>query len=625
MAKIKILSEEVANRIAAGEVIERPASVVKELVENAIDSGADKIIVSIEKGGKKFINVTDNGCGMSRDDAMLAFESHATSKISSVDDIFHISSFGFRGEALPSIASVSRLTLTTKQREDSLATKVVFESGKLKNVSQVAGLDGTSVTVEKLFSNIPARKKFLKSDQVEFKHILNYLHYQSVVHPEIHLKLISNNRERLNYPVVKSIEDRFNSIFGSEFYKTDFIKIDKTLENINVFGYISGLEEKGQFLNDVHYIFINGRFIKDKIIYHAIKTAYEPFIKKTFTYKSGKLPPYILFIKLDPESIDFNVHPQKLEIRFRDTTFIHNFVRDIITEALTNYEDQKFNLTVSKFKTVGNPNKITSYEARIFQEKVETPKTYETEIGKVYQPDIFANSFSNDEESGKINKTEQPDNFEKSSFSPSNSFQRQQNSIPEEELVNPWQLHQSYIIIEVEDGLMMIDQHAAHERIIYEKLVHRIESDEVESQKLLFPIVIDLPSYLAPMIFDLVAEKIDVFNKVGFYIKTFSGNSIIVDEIPPELSELESDEVFIEILKQLQIEFEQTENFRESLAKSISCKAAIKAGQKMSKKEMLYLINDLFACKVPYFCPHGRPLMFKITLNEIEKRFKRIE
>ncbi len=623
MAKIKILSEEVANRIAAGEVIERPASVVKELVENAIDSGADKIIITIEKGGKKFINVTDNGSGMSRDDAILAFESHATSKISSVDDIFHISSFGFRGEALPSIASVSRLTLTTKLSNDTLATKVIFESGKLKNISKVAGLNGTSISVEKLFSNIPARKKFLKSDQVEFKHILNYLHYQSVVHPEIHLKLISNDRERLNYPVVKTMEERFNSIFGSEFYKNDFIKINKTFESITVFGYISGLEEKGQFLNDVHYIFINGRFIKDKIIYHAIKTAYEPFIKKTFTYKSGKLPPYILFLKIDPESIDFNVHPQKLEIRFRDTNLVHNFVKDVISESLTNYEDQKFSLTVSKFKNVGNSNKITSYEARVFQEKNDTPQTYETEIGKVYQPDIFSNSFSDKSQDESENNSA---NIDQPSFvKPTTSFTKENNNFHEEELVNPWQLHQSYIIIEVEDGLMLIDQHAAHERILYEKLVERIRSEKVESQKLLFPIVIDLPSYLAPMIFDLVTEKIEMFNKVGFFIKTFSGNSIIIDEIPPELNELESDEIFIEILKQLQIEFEQTENFRESLAKSISCKAAIKAGQKMSKKEMLYLINDLFACKVPYFCPHGRPLMFKLSLNEIEKRFKRIE
>lgn len=621
MAKIKILSEEVANRIAAGEVIERPASVVKELVENAIDSGANKIIVSIEKGGKKFINVSDNGCGMSRDDALLAFESHATSKIASVEDIFHISSFGFRGEALPSIASVSRLVLITKQSKDQIATKVVFESGKLKNVSQVAGLDGTSITVEKLFSNIPARKKFLKSDQIEFKHILNYLHYQSVVHPELHLKLISNGRERLNYPAVNSIEDRFNSIFGSEFYKNDFIKINRTLENINVSGYISGLEEKGQFLNDVHYIFINGRFIKDKIIYHAIKVAYEPFIKKTFTYKSGKLPPYILFLKVDPESIDFNVHPQKLEIRFRDTNMIHNFVRDLITDALTGYEEQKFSLTVSKFKSVENVNPITSYEARVFQEKTVTPQTYETELGKVYQPDIFSDSFT---DKSNNNSEKLQSNSAQALFTPAKTIDAK-NQFHEEELVNPWQLHQSYIIIEVEDGLMLIDQHAAHERIIYEKLVSRIESDEVESQKLLFPIVIDLPSYLAPMIFDLVTERIDEFNKVGFYIKTFSGNSIIVDEIPPELSELESDAIFIEILKQLQIEFEQTENFRESLAKSISCKAAIKAGQPMSKKEMLYLINDLFACKVPYFCPHGRPLMFKLSLNEIEKRFKRIE
>ena len=601
MNKIKILSEEVANRIAAGEVIERPVSVVKELVENAIDAGATKITVTIENGGKKLIKVSDNGCGMNEYDALQSFERHATSKIRTIADIFNISSLGFRGEALPSIASVSRLTMITRDAESEVATKIEFNSGRLIDVSKTSANVGTSISVMKLFGNVPARKKFLKSEQVEFKHILNYLHYQSILYPQIHFVFISNNNEKLNYPAVESTKKRMLAVFGSSFLKKDLIELDVQKNGMKLSGYIGGLEEENSLL-EFHYLFVNGRFIKDRIIFHSIRAAYEPFLKKYRAFNQGKNPSYILFLNLEPSQVDFNVHPAKLEIRFQDPGIVHNFVKSTLTEALLKYEENKFNVVKKKFTAGAVSTKTTDLENKIFREKTGKKfSQYKKEVEAIYQPDIFQ-----EEPEEPLSK---PEIYLK----------------PEEEIINPWQLHQSYIFVQVEDGLLIIDQHAAHERIIYEKILHRIHGAPAQTQKLLFPIVIELPSYMTQTIPDLISENLDIFSKIGFSLKTFSGNSIVIDEIPAELSDWNGGDVFIEILKQLEEEFKETEDFRDSIAKSVSCKAAIKAGKRMTRKEMLALINDLFACEVPYFCPHGRPLIIKMTMTEFEKRFKRIE
>ncbi|MCF7858057.1 MAG: DNA mismatch repair endonuclease MutL [Candidatus Cloacimonetes bacterium] len=609
MGNIKVLSETVANRIAAGEVIERPASVVKELVENAIDAGAKRIIIDIEGGGKKLIRVVDNGEGMSKDDTLQAFERHATSKIRTEKDILNIATLGFRGEALPSIASVSHLQLISKNKDSETATKVEFKDGKLVDYSQTSGNQGTSITVKKLFINIPARRKFLKSHQVEFKHIFNYLHYQSILFPDIHFSFKAEGKEKLNYPIVNNLNERMLAVFGNDFKNRDLIEISQKGQDIELFGYISGLNEEKESLTQFKYLFINGRYIRDKIVLHSLKSAYEPFIKKLRIFQQGKIPPFILFLKVEPSLVDFNVHPQKLEIRFRDPGKVHSFIKLNIEKKLLEYEDHKFKQIKNKISSSIQGSKVKNLESRIFTNKMDAKRFNQVkkELKEMYQPDIFKEKTSDDLEIEK--------NFLKKN---KDLYFR-----PEEDFINPWQLHQSYIFVQVEDGLMIIDQHAAHERIIYEKLLHRIHGAPAQTQNLLFPIVIDLPPHLSKIIPQLISENISVFQKAGFSIKTFSNASIVIDEIPIELEDWDGGDIFIEILTQLEDEFEQTEDFRDSLSKSVACKAAIKAGRKMNRKEMLALINDLFACEVPYFCPHGRPVIIKMTLPEFEKKFKR--
>ncbi|MDP8267977.1 MAG: DNA mismatch repair endonuclease MutL [Candidatus Tenebribacter davisii] len=609
MGRIKVLSEEVANRIAAGEVIERPVSVVKELVENSIDSKASQITIHIESGGKKLIRVIDNGRGMSENDALQAFERHATSKINTIEDIFNISSLGFRGEALPSIASVSHLILISKDAESEVAARVEFGGGKLKDFSKTSANTGTSITVRNLFSNVPARRKFLKSDQVELKHILNYVHYQSILYPRIHFRFLSEGREKINYPAVQEIKARMTTVFGSDFLKKDLIEVSEKGLGIKLSGYISGLNEEKEGLADYRYLFVNGRYIRDKIILHSLRSAYDPFMKKLRIFQQGKTPPYILFLNVDPQHVDFNVHPAKMEIRFRDPGKVYSFVKKTIENLLLKYEEDKFkqikNIMSSSYQT----NKTTKVESRIFNDKMGKKRFNQVkkELKEIYQPDLFRKKTEDEIQIEKNIKDQKIDMFLRT----------------EEDVINPWQLHQSYIFVQVEEGLMIIDQHAAHERIIYEKILHRIHGAPAQTQKLLFPIVIDLPPHLSNTIPELISENIDIFNKIGFSIKTFSGDSIVIDEIPIELEDWDGGDIFIDIIKQIEDEFEQTEDFRDSLSKSVACKAAIKAGRKMNRKEMLALINDLFACEVPYFCPHGRPLIIKMTMPEFEKKFKR--
>ncbi len=615
MGKIKILSEEVSNRIAAGEVIERPASVVKELVENSLDAGADEITVIIENGGKKLIKVIDNGTGMNEDDALTAFERHATSKIRTVSDIFSIGTLGFRGEALPSIASVCQLILITREKESELATQVEFKSGRLMNVSKVSANSGSSLEIRNLFSNVPARKKFLKTDLVEYKHILQYLHYQSIVHFETSFRLIVNDKEKLNYPATAEQEDRIKLVLGKRFFSSNRMHIDESRSGLHLYGYLSGLEEQDA-IYDQHYVFVNGRYIKDRIITHSINSAYEPFIKKFRMFQQGKLPPYILFLEIDPASVDYNVHPAKLEIRFRDAGAVHQFIKNVISQKLLAYEEAKYSEIKRKLKeTAAQEDGLGEFDSKLFNRRTDKKRYEEVrkDLQDVYQPDIFRGKRVEDEE--LLFKMHDE-----------SILRNRKDMLPhEEEIVNPWQLHQSYIFVATEDGVLVIDQHAAHERVVYEKLIQRLHGAPAQSQKLIFPIVVELPPFMQITIPQLIEANLAEFEKVGFKIKTFSNNSIVIDEIPVELEQWDGGDIFIEIIRTLEDEMSETKDFRDGMAKSVACKSAIKAGLKMSRKEMLSLINDLFACEVPFFCPHGRPAIIKLTLTEFEKRFKRIE
>ena len=628
MKRINILSEDVRNKIAAGEVIERPASVVKELVENSLDAGASSIIVVIENGGKDLIRVLDNGCGMSGDDALLAFERHATSKIKTVEDIIHIDSLGFRGEALPSIASVSQLSLVTRSEADDMATIVEYQSGKLTNVTKTSANPGTAITVKGLFKSLPARRKFLRTPAVEMRYILKYIHYQAILYPAVSFKLISDGREKFAYVGTEDRNVRMSEVFGSAFFSDDIISVAGSNNGYEVSGYIFGLEDRSDKLIDAQYTFINGRFINDKTVKHSIKAAYEPFILKTRAWQKGSTPPYILFISVPPEQIDVNVHPAKHEVRFRENNIVHALIFETITRALRRYEEDKFASARLKYQAFTPASPATNLERDIFVKNVEIPKysEYKKELNNMYQDDLFRGAPQPkaapipiyNPEKASVEAPEIFDDLPNDNLSYSILLKN------EEDYINPWQLHNTYIFVQVEDGLVIIDQHAAHERIIYEKLVHRTTGTPAIRQKLIIPIVIDIPPYIASETSELIEANLELLEKIGLVLKKFSGDSLVIEEIPAELGDFQGGQVFIEILKTLEEELEVNPDFRDSLAKSIACKAAIKANHKLSRKEMLALINDLFACHVPYFCPHGRPLIIKMPISDFEKKFKRI-
>ena len=652
--RIKVLSEDVRNKIAAGEVIERPSSVVKELVENALDAGATMITVAVEAGGRDLIQVSDDGHGMSRDDAMLAFERHATSKIRTVEDIIHIGSLGFRGEALPSIASVSELSLITRQTADQTATRVDFSNGRLRNVDQTASNPGTNITVKGLFKALPARRKFLKSAQTELRHILKYFHYQSILWPSISFRLISEGKTLLNYIGTRDRRQRMAEVFGSGFFEDDVIPVQTEREGYGVEGYIFGLEERRDKLIDIQYTFVNGRYISDKTLRHAIRSAYEPFILKTRVWAKGYTPPYMLFITVPPEQIDVNVHPAKLEVRFREQQKLHALVHGTLTDALTDYENAIFASARDKFHQAAAVSEASTLEQSIYRSRVEVPRysSYKKEFGELWQDDLFAPpprkdvALDSDAANGKVSGSARDGEEGTEASGDAYGSTREvtegsgdvsgsiKESTPppqyrillknEEDYINPWQLHNSYIFVQVEDGLVIIDQHAAHERVIYEKLIQRAHGAPPIRQKLIVPLVVDIPPYIATDIRELVDQNMELLEKTGFVLKKFSGSSLVVEEIPAELSDWQGGKIFIDILKQLESELEENQDFRDSLAKSIACKAAIKAGKPLTRREMLALINDLFACQTPFFCPHGRPLIIKMTMQEFDKKFKRL-
>ena len=509
-----------------------------------------------------------------------------------------------------------------------MATIVEYANGKLNNVTKTSANIGTAVTVRGLFKDLPARRKFLKTAPVEARHIIKYIHYQALVYPQISFRLVIDDKEKLNYIACTERKQRIEEVFGSGFFADDVIPVEGKYNDYSVSGYIFGLEDRADKLIDAQYTFINGRYIFDKTVRHSIKAAYEPFILKTRAWQKGTTPPYILFLEIPPEQIDVNVHPAKLEVRFRENNLVHSLVLETLTKALRNYEDQKFASARSKFQGGGKGEKVTSLERDIFVKNIEVPRfsAYKKEFGNLFQDDLFrSEQSSTSPKDMPIFNPAQEENAEQEIFPDQPNDQLKYDILlkNEEDYINPWQFHNTYIFIQVEDGLVIIDQHAAHERIIYEKLIQRSEGAPAVRQKLIIPLVIDIPPYISAEIKDLVEENMELLEKVGFTLKQFSGNSLVIEEIPAELTDFASGQVFIEILKQLEKEMEITTDFRECLAKSIACKSAIKANHKLTRKEMLNLINQLFACQTPYFCPHGRPLMLKIPVTDFEKKFKR--
>jgi len=510
-----------------------------------------------------------------------------------------------------------------------VATQVDFDFGRLVSVSETSSNQGTNVIVKGLFKALPARRKFLRSAQAELRHILKYIHYQAILYPQISFKLYVDGNQKLSYVTASSRSERMAEVFGSEFLSDDVIPIQKGNSSYGLEGYIFGLEDRSTKLAEMRYIFINGRFITDKIVRHAIKAAYEPFVLKTRAWQKGTTPPYILFLTIPAEQIDVNVHPAKQEVRFREQQKVHSLVFMTLTDALKQYEHDKYASAREIFTSGKQVHKASTAEQSIYKSRVEIPRfsEYKKEFGNLYQQEVFEQEPEREKQVRipvvDLDKKDKEEQLEISEDLPNETFKYRLLLKNEEEYINPWQLHNTYIFIQVEDGLVVIDQHAAHERIIYEKLIQRTQGAPPVRQKLIIPLVIDIPPIISAEIRELVEQNLELLEKTGFILKKFSGDSLVIEEIPAELDDWQGGKVFIEILKELESELEINTDFRDSLAKSIACKAAIKAGKKLTRKEMLNLINQLFACQMPYFCPHGRPLILKMPLIDFEKKFKR--
>lgn len=606
MQRIKILPENVASKIAAGEVVQRPESVVKELLENSIDAQASHITLIIKDAGKTLIQVIDDGIGMTEEDARLAFHRHSTSKISDVDDLERITTLGFRGEALYSIASVSRVELKTKTAEMELGTQIIIEGGKFIQQNKVRCETGTNITVKNLFFNVPARRNFLKSNATEFKHIYDTFQRLSLSYTNLRFTFIDDEKLVIDLPQ-SSIEKRIQFYFGESFLDS-LIPVRFENEVLSIWGYIGAphfaKKAKGQ-----QFLFLNNRFVINKSISHAVYRGYEHLIEK------GEYPFYLLFINLDPKRVDVNVHPSKLEVKFDDENLIYSAIYSAVKDALSSKD---FTPQI-ELKGLDDFSTQTRFKNPI----VEANSFIAKEIYGQPKKDFTSNQIQNIQNQ----RTQQDEYFfetdiieQSKQLISSHSF----DELNENEQVivtrQVWQLHNKYILTPIKNGLMIIDQHIAHERILYEKAIQSIENAIPFSQQLLFPQTVEL----SKPDFELVMELKDYLEKIGFDLKPFGKSAVIINGIPQDVKQGKEKDVLLEILEMYR-EFALTNvtDEKDNVAKSFACKSAIKAGDPLTEKEMLSLIDNLFACKIPYVCPHGRPVFIKLTIDELDRRFGR--
>lgn len=601
MSIIKILPENLVNQIAAGEVIERPASVVKELIENSIDSCADQIVVDLKNGGKTFIKVIDNGCGMSAEDLQLALQRHATSKISNEKDLWAIATMGFRGEALASIASVSKLAIRSKRESDLSGTELDCEGGEIRVMKEVGMNPGTRVEVYNLFFNTPARQKYLKQDSTEFAHTSGIFTTIALAHPEISMKLVHNERVSYDLPKVTDLLSRLSDIFGKAtsdamlpiFYGGTDFQID---------GFI-GKPLLSRTTGQHQYFFVNGRPIQHYLLANRIKAAYHSMLME------NKKPVFVLNIKIDPALIDVNVHPRKIEIRFEDQESMVKAVYGAVKTALTKANLMPKGFSESRnYMTDGLPK---AEQSGMGFSAAGTLSSSDSVGFTAHLPVTTLPKFKNHGAT-----TEEALQFSKDLMG-----ERDYGGLHEAKIKAITQVANSYIVAESEEGLILIDQHAAHERVRYEELIEQFEKQNKAVQPLLVPQEITFfPSEVA-----LLQENKKIFDALGFEIEPFGGKTFIVQSVPSCIANEDIDSVIKGVLDDLQNEKAPTnmQGKKEEILTYMSCRSAIKFGQKLTLPEMQALIMQMEKLSRPYTCPHGRPTMISLTLSELEKMFGR--
>ena len=643
MGRIRILSDLVANQIAAGEVVERPASVVKELLENSIDAAATRIRIEVEAGGRKLIRIADNGHGMVKDDALLAFERHATSKLRTSDDLLSIATLGFRGEALPSIASVSRLTLETRAVEEEAGTLVEIAGGNILRVEEAGLPAGTTITIRDLFFNTPARRKFLKSEQTELSHIAALVTHYALAHPTKHFELHSATQALLIAPAVSNSSDRLFQIFGRE---TSNLMLSTTAEldftraglpepppwkreqdytppdpgYLRITGFVSKPELQKLNRNSV-YIFVNHRLIRDKLVLHALNEAYRNIIPPT------SFPVVLLFLEMPPQEVDVNVHPAKTEVRFRQPTFVHDFIRDTVRTTLmqarpvASFAAALHNTPHAGASLLLDVSPLSNGSVQPFFDPNMEPDAPQSDAdpSAVDTVPFSLAALPVPESPGRLAFPEVriPAGYE-------------QSATPDEsETLNALatlkplgQLRDSFILAVNDEGLWIVDQHVAHERVLFEKILRAREVEQVQRQRLLMPVLVDLlPAQMVT--FGRLADELD---QNGFEAEPFGPHTIAIKAAPVGLEGRELERMLEEVLAvpDREQQAENSETRRRRIAASIACHAAIKINMPLDSAKIDWLLAELGKTEHPTSCPHGRPIALRYSHKDIAKAFQRI-
>ena len=574
MAKIHLLSTDLRNKIAAGEVVERPASVVKELVENSLDANATEITIVIEKGGHQLIQVSDNGGGISPDDMNLAVQRYTTNKIETIDDLFNINSLGFRGEALASIASVSEMEMASCINGDG-GFAVSILDGEAGELIPAEPVQGTRIDVRNLFYNTPARKKFLKSQRVEFRQIVAMARRYGLAYPEVAFKLYHDDKEILNIQS-ESLKERINNLLDPT-YSDHLLEVNTVKGDFAISGYVGSLNLVRSRPGE-QYIFLNRRFIKHRLLNNAVYSAYQSLLKR------GEYPFYVLNLVQPADQVDVNVHPMKIEVRFKDEWRLYHVLKSAVADALRSILDTipDFSKMETQFPEFGN----SLEQATLSLSAVDTPIQQGLQRAKTYMDRLSEKKSEGEEVSTG----------------------------------NIWQIHDKYIVSQINSGLVIIDQHVAHERVLFEDALNAFEKAPLGAQTLLFPETLEFSADEFSVLLDILPN----LNKLGFRMQEFGKNTVMVEAIPSEMVWGNEKTIIRDIMDSYLENKKKYSSWQEGLAASYSCHAAVKAGDPLTIQEMQALVNRLFATNHPYYCPHGRPIIVQLSIEELDKRFERI-
>ncbi|MDB5024972.1 MAG: mutL [Mucilaginibacter sp.] len=615
---IQLLPDSVANQIAAGEVVQRPASAVKELVENAIDAGADKIQLILKDAGKSLIQVIDNGCGMSLTDARMCFERHATSKIRKAEDLFAIHTMGFRGEAMASIAAIAQVELKTRRHEDELGTCILIEGSEVLTQQACSAHTGTSISVKNLFYNTPARRNFLKSNPVEFRHIVDEFQRIALANPSVFFTLHHDGQEVYHLPATL-LKQRIVHLFGNN-YNQRLVPVEEDTSIIKLHGYV-GKPEFARKTRGEQFFFVNNRFIRDAYLNHAVLTAFEELLP------DESYPLYVLFIGIDPSKIDINVHPTKTEIKYQDEKSIYAIIRSAVKRSLGRYNitpsldfDQENSIehliTSKPLEQIVQPTIAFNPDFNPFAaeiKKADRKIPFPGSAGE-HRPATIAQNWDT------LYQISKKETLAQQEMHGERTIPVQEQEVSKSSERQLFQIHNRYILSQIKSGFMLISQQSAHERILYERFLHQLENHSGTSQQSLFPQSVTLQG----SDFELLKELLPDIRALGFDLREFGKNTVVVEGIPADLSNVAEHALLEHLLEGFKNNLAILKlDKRDNLARSLARNGAIKAGTRLSLEEMNLLIDQLFACQMPNLALNGKPVISTFTLNELAERFEK--